>query len=381
VWAFDLVLHQADLPETLRLLFQQMKQEVVISKSVQGLVTVQFTQSSLKQVLDSILVAHGLDKMKIGQVWWVAPQNEVIERRDALAKLGDKQEQAMPMRGNLWRIHYAKAKEIATFITSNGIGLMNTTSIKVDERTNTLYLFDRDKTIREVNRIIKQLDVPVPHVRVRARLVSLDDDMEKALGIQFSTDHEDKHELSKAIASEAGRFTFRIAKLAGHTSLDVKLSLLENEGRAELISSPSLYAASRESASIEAGEEVPYQESSENGGTTVVFKKAVLGLQVTPQVLPGKRILLKLKINQDRPGHQMVLGVPIITTRQIMTSVLMHDGETVVLGGIREQNLEVAEARLPWLSRLPVLGWLFKRENRQHARRELLIFVTPSIIS
>src|SRR4029079_16249369 len=106
------------------------------------------------------------------------------------------------------------------------------------------------------------------------------------------------------------------------TSLDMKLSLLESEGRAELISSPSLFARNRESASIEAGEEVPYQESGENGGTTVVFKKAVLGLQVTPQVLPGKRILLKLKINQDRPNHQMVLGVPTISTRQMITSIL-----------------------------------------------------------
>jgi len=380
--ALDMVLRQADLAETIRLLFKQLHQEVIISPTIQGFVTVNFQKVTLEQALDALLMSQGLDKMKMGQVWWVATQTEIVQRQEGLVKTHTLEQQMLPLKSHLWHMRYAKAKEIAAVLFS---GAPNSASeIKVDERTNTLYLRNTASVIDDIDHIIKQLDVPVPHVMVHARLVSLDHDMEQTLGVQFATQQTERTEnglqSSTTIAKNA-TYTFNIARLASAASLDVKLSLLESEGRAELISSPSLYAASRESASIEAGEEVPYQESSENGGTTVVFKKAVLGLQVTPQVLPGKRILLKLKINQDRPNHQMVLGVPTISTRQMITSVLVRDGETIVLGGIREQNTEAGNAGLPWLGRLPVIGWLFKRENRQQTRRDLLIFVTTSIVS
>lgn len=379
-WALDLVLHQADLPETIRLLCKQLHQEIILSPSVQGLVTVNFQKVTLQQALDALLISQGLDKVSMGSVWWVAPQSEMMQRHEGVAKSRLLKEQALPLEVRVWHMRYAKAKDIAAVVTS---GSANLATIKVDERTNALYMRDHISSIRDMDQIIKQLDVPIPHVMVNVRLVSLDRDMEKVLGVQFATQQirQNANSVTPSTASDANHYIFNIARLANHAALDVRLSMLESEGRAELISSPSLYAASRESASIEAGEEVPYQESSENGGTTVVFKKAVLGLQVTPQVLPGKRILLQLKINQDRPNHQMVLGVPTISTRQMVTNILAHDGETIVLGGIRELNTEVGAAGLPWLSRVPMIGWLFKRENRQHIRRDLLIFVTPSIVS
>src|SRR5262249_7616242 len=155
---------------------------------------------------------------------------------------------------------------------------------------------------------------------------------------------------------------------------------LQNAGHAELISSPSLFTANQQLASIEAGEEVPYQEVSESGGTAIVFKKAVLGLKVTPQVLPGKNILLHLQINQDKPNNKMIHGMPRINTRKMITNFKVKSGQTIVLGGIYETNREDGQSGLPFLSSIPGFGWLFGQENIRRSKRELLIFVTPEIV-
>ncbi|HSW71329.1 MAG TPA: type IV pilus secretin PilQ, partial [Gammaproteobacteria bacterium] len=168
--------------------------------------------------------------------------------------------------------------------------------------------------------------------------------------------------------------------LADNSLLDVKLAALENAGHGELISSPSLFTANQQLASIEAGEEIPYQEASSSGATTVVFKKAVLSLKVRPQLLPGKKILLQLHINQDRPNTRLVLGVPTISTRQLLTNVLIPNGQTVVLGGIYEINKEKSKETFPFLAKLPLVGSFFQLNKQRHNKRELLIFVTPRVI-
>jgi len=168
--------------------------------------------------------------------------------------------------------------------------------------------------------------------------------------------------------------------LADSSLLDVKLAALEQEGRGELISSPSLLTASRQTASIEAGEEIPYQEASSSGATTVVFKKAVLSLKVTPQILPDKKILLQLQINQDRPNTRVVLGVPAISTRQMITNVLIPNGHTVVLGGIYESDVDDHAEGFPFLGKIPILGWLLQEHKHRLTKRELLVFVTPKIV-
>jgi type IV pilus assembly protein PilQ len=219
---------------------------------------------------------------------------------------------------------------------------------------------------------------------IEARLVSIDQDAERMLGFDFSV----RASASDANAPRAalikpesrGRYSIAVASLPDGSWLDVKLAALEQQGRAELISSPSLFTASQQEASIEAGEEVPYQEVSEGGGTAIAFKKAVLGLKVTPQILPDGRILLALKINQDRPAARMVQGVPAISTRQIVTNVQIKHGETVVLGGIYEMDKEDQREGLPVLGNIPVIGLLFTQHNKRDRKRELLIFVTPKIM-
>jgi type IV pilus assembly protein PilQ len=160
----------------------------------------------------------------------------------------------------------------------------------------------------------------------------------------------------------------------------VQLSALENEGHGELISSPSLFTANQQTASIESGEEIPYQEVSKSGATSVAFKKAVLSLKVTPQVMPDHQVMLELQVNQDKPSNRMVLGVPAISTRQMSTHILIKNGQTIVLGGIYESDKEAGQRRIPFLGKIPLVGLLFRHQNSVLRKRELLIFVTPKII-
>ena len=171
-----------------------------------------------------------------------------------------------------------------------------------------------------------------------------------------------------------------LIKLANGKSLAVELAALEKSGHGELISSPSLLTLNQQTASIESGEEIPYQETSGSGATSVTFKKAVLSLKVTPQVMPGNQVMLQLQVNQDKPNKRMVLGVPSISTRQMNTNILVKNGETVVLGGIYESNHEREEQEIPFLGKIPLVGWLFQQQNILNNKRELLIFVTPRVI-
>ncbi len=162
--------------------------------------------------------------------------------------------------------------------------------------------------------------------------------------------------------------------------LDIQLAALEQNGRGELISSPSLFTANQQTASIESGEEIPYQEATNSGATSVVFKKAVLSLKVTPHVLPDNKVLLHLRVTQDKPSQRDVLGVPAITTRQITTNILVQNGQTIVLGGIYESDRTYGEQGIPYLGKIPLVGMLFRQHNSQASKRQLLIFVTPNIV-
>jgi len=213
--------------------------------------------------------------------------------------------------------------------------------------------------------------VPVKQILIETRLATVDSDFERELGLHFSIQDP------LTAQQSAGHYSLAVARLADGALLDIKLSAMENAGRAELISNPSLFTANQQPASIEAGEEIPYQETSRNGATTTVFKKAVLSLKVTPQIMPDETVLLQLQVNQDKPSNKMVQGVPTISTRQIMTNVLIKNGQTVVLGGIYEMSSEQGEEKLP----IPLLDLLFREKNVKKRKRELLVFVTPRIMT
>ncbi|MBX3708580.1 MAG: type IV pilus secretin PilQ [Gammaproteobacteria bacterium] len=379
-----LALHHVDLPDAIRMVAKFLKINVIISSSVKGVVTLNFSDAVPKDAMDILLSSHGLVKWKVGNIWLIAPQNELLKQKQDELKWREMKDAMLPLSTKIWKIKYAKAEDIVRiFQDEHAPWVSKRGRVRVDVRTNTICVQDIAERLDNIHHVIARLDVPVHQILIAARLVSVDSDFERELGIQFTTNSTTSENIDgiqkKSIGQEMGRYSLAIAKLADGSLLDVKLIALENAGHAELISSPSLFTTNQQPASIEAGEEVPYQEVSEGGGTAVVFKKAVLGLKVTPQVLPNNNVLLQLQINQDRPNSRTVMGMPVISTRQMVTSVLVKSGQTIVLGGIYESNKETTRRGIPMLSEIPLLGLLFKQSNTRKNKRELLIFVTPTI--
>lgn len=381
----SLELKEANLSDTIRLLAKFLHMNVIVSPNVTGFATLQLNNTPSIPAFDALLASHGLARWRLGNIWFVATKDELIKRKQEEIKWQEVTTDTEPLVTTIWQIKYAKAEEIARLLQDDHASLLSKRGrVRLDTRTNSLCIQDILTRIEEIRRLIKRLDVPVKQIVIESRLASVDSDFERELGLDFAV-KPSSAELkdvtsSKSLREEIGHYSLAVAKLADGSLLDVKLSALEKAGHAELISSPRLFTANQQLASIEAGEEVPYQEVSESGGTAVVFKKAVLSLRVIPQVLPGNKVLMQLQINQDRPSNKMVLGVPTISTRQITTNVLVRNDETIVLGGIYESNRESGQQRLPFFSQIPLLGWLFKLQTLRENKRELLIFVTPKII-
>ncbi len=368
---FSVNLQNTSLQDAVRLLAKFLGINVMISPLVQGKAAMSLQRAASEDVFNLLLITHGLAKMRMGNVWLIAPQDELLKRKQDELKWQELTEETEKIHGECLQIRYAKAEVLARMLANEHGNLLSKRGLtRFDVRTNRLCIQDIAQRLLSIKKLVLHLDVPVKQISIAARLVSIDSDYESELGITFPVGK----------ATETSGYSLLAAKLADGSLLDVKLAALEKAGHAELISSPSLFTANQQLASIEAGEEMPYQEVSESGGTAVVFKKAVLALKVIPQILPSQNILLRLQINQDRPNKRMVQGMPTINTRRMITNVLAKSGQTIVLGGIYEEDRETGESGVPYLNRIPVLGKLFSQKDIRHKKRELLIFVTPNII-
>jgi type IV pilus assembly protein PilQ len=418
----------------LQLLADASGQNIVVSDSVQGSVTLRLQNVPWDQALDIVLRTKGLDKRKNDNVIIVAPTEELANREKAeLAASQDVQELA-PLRSEYLQVNYAKASDLASLIKSQGDGglLSKRGSVTVDERTNTLLLTDTADKLEDIRRLVGTLDIPIRQVQIEARIVIVSDDFNRELGARagFSwfgavgnnlgytsgsalandqaigdflerandTDPNNdgvpfvfsdspgtpppRYNVNLPAASPAGSIAFSL--LGPDFLLDLELSAAQAEGRGEVISTPRVVTANQREAIIEQGTEIPYQESASSGATTISFKKAVLSLKVTPQVTPDNRIILDLNVTKDSVGAVIVGGagqqVPSIDTRTITTQVLVNDGQTVVLGGILETERRETEKKVPYLGDVPVLGRIFKTTGRTNNKDELLIFVTPKIL-
>ena len=387
VWSAPVTLDMPSIPlaEAVKLLATHAHVSVVISPAVTGMVSLQVKQGEPRVVLETLLATHGLVKSSIGNIWYIAPRQDAMKGLQEQAAWRQDEESAAAIVTQVWKIRFAKAEEIEKILTGDGAALLSERGqVRVDARTNIIFARDTRERLTVMQQLISRIDVPVRQILIEARLVSVDQDAERTLGIDFSVipTEGERGNQSKAssIRQNLGRYSVAVAHLPDGSTLDVRLAALEQQGRAELISSPSLFTGNHQEASIEAGEEVPYQEVSESGGTAVTFKKAVLGLRVTPQILPGEQVLLALKINQDRPSTRMVQGMPSISTRQIVTNVQVKSGQTLVLGGIYEVDHEQSQESLPFLGNIPVIGLLFSQHSKRDHKRELLVFVTPRIM-
>ena len=289
----------------------------------------------------------------------------------------------------LFFINYGDAEIIAKLLIEKNNGFLTASGIVVpDKRTNSIWVQDDPENLARITQYIKKIDIPVKQILIEARIVNVDDTFVRNLGMEFggaSTGKKKSNssELNMDLPGQAmipGNYTFTIAKFKNGMLLDMALSALESEGHAKIISRPQLITLNREPAHIEAGDEIPYQEKTAQGNTSIAFKKAVLGLKVTPEMVAENKILLKIILNQDKVSQMTVQGEPAISTREINTQVIVEDQQTIVLGGIYEESQDQVIERVPFLGSIPVIGRLFTYKHTTKERKELLIFITPKII-
>ncbi len=416
----------------LQLLADASGQNIVVSDSVNGNVTLRLQNVPWDQALDIVLRTKGLDKRRQDNVIIVAPQEELAAREKAdLAAKKDIQELA-PLRSEYVQVNYAKASEMAALLkTKDGSLLSPRGSVVVDERTNTLLLQDTSDRLNDIRRLVATLDIPVRQVLIESRIVIVNDDFERDLGARVglttvnangngiittsgtaastdlitssaatnasttgspfpvtypagtgTTGAPARYNVNLPVSNPAGSFALGI--LGSNYLVDLELSAAQAETRAAVVSSPRVITANQKEATIEQGIEIPYQQSASSGATTIQFKKAVLSLKVTPQITPDNRIILDLDVKDDSLGKDVVasggVNVPAINTQEIATQVLVNDGQTVVLGGILKTQSADNSTKVPYLGDIPILGNLFKTTTKIDNKDELLIFVTPKIV-
>ncbi|MFM4804728.1 type IV pilus secretin PilQ [Aeromonas bivalvium] len=385
---------------------------LVTTDSVSGNITLRLDGVPWEQALDIILKVRGLDKRLDDNILLVAPAEEIAAREKQQLESRNQVADLAPLYTDYLQINYAKASEVAALLSSESTKLLSAKgAVSVDERTNVLVVKDTAEVISNIKRMLDILDIPVKQVVIEARMVTIDDGFDEALGVRWGVSKNDGHGNSTSgtiegndssngtgvagsvedrlnvnlpVTNAAGTLAFQVARLANGTLLDLELSALEKESKAEIIASPRVTTANQKPALIEQGTEIPYVESSSSGATSVTFKKAVLSLKVTPQITPDNRVILDLTVTQDTKGETVPTGTGdavSINAQSITTQVLVNNGETLVLGGIYQQTIKNDVSKVPLLGDIPGLGALFRKTTSENKKRELLIFVTPRIVT
>ncbi|WP_366856764.1 type IV pilus secretin PilQ [Methylophaga sp.] len=397
---------------------------LVTSDTVTGNLTLRLKNVPWDQALDIILKTKGLGMRQNGNVMLIAPAAEIAAREKQELEARRQLVELEPLYSEIFEVNFAKATDMAEILTttqgqstagsSAGGFLSERGSVVVDQRTNSLLLRDTASNLADVRKLIEKLDIPVRQVLIESRIVIANNDFTKELGVRFGSSAESGTlgagtsgtleglqvpannldavvptnqaglrgqdlNVNLPVANPAGTIALALAKLPLGAVLELELSAMQEEGKGEIISTPRVITSNQKQATIEQGTEIPYQEASSSGATSVSFKEALLKLDVTPQITPDDRIVMDLEVNKDEVG-QTFLGVPSIDTRSVKTQVLVDNGETVVLGGIYEQTSTQSSTRVPFFGDLPYVGFLFKTNLNEDRQRELLVFVTPKII-
>jgi type IV pilus assembly protein PilQ len=389
---------------------------LVVSDSVEGNLTLRLKNVPWDQAMDIILKTKGLDKRKAGNVILIAPTDEIAAREKLELEARKQVEELERLRTEFIKVNYAKAGDIAELLklTDNAI-LSPRGSVSVDERTNTLLIKDTNSSLANVRILLAELDIPIRQVLIESRVVVANDDFSKELGVRFGVSNDsfknrttgggavatgtlegaanlinndplgvlEGLNVNLPVQNPAGSFALALAKLPLGTLIEMELSAAQVEGRGEVVSSPRVITADSHTARIEQGVEIPYLELND-GDATLKFRKAVLSLEVTPQITPDDRIIMDLDVHKDTVGETVSFGAglsaPSIDTREVQSQLLVDNGQTVVLGGIYETVKANQVTRVPFFSDLPFVGMLFKTTREVDDRTELLIFVTPKIL-
>ena len=389
---------------------------LVASDTVNGRITLRLKNVPWDQALDIIMKTKGLDKREVGNVLMVAPAEELAAREKLELESRQQISELAPLRTEFIEVRYASAGEIFALFESSGEGegvLSGRGSVIVDERTNSIILTETTVKINEFRAVLEKLDVPVRQVLIEARIVTAASNFSEALGVRWGglgykingdnvgtaggslttvqevrggigdpdgiTFTSPDHLVVDLGVGSADATSFAIGLVNDKYLLDLEISALESQGSAEVIARPKVITADKQEATISSGVEIPYQEASSSGATSVSFKSATLQLAVKPQITPDDRIIMELEVKQDTVGA-VFNGVPSINTNNVKTQVLLNNGETIVFGGIFTVNTSESVTKTPFLGDLPYVGGLFRRNTRSDQKQELLIFITPRLI-
>ena len=399
---------------------------IITSDTVTGNITLRLKDVPWDQALDIILQTRGLDSRRSGNVIWIAPRDELATREKLALEAQQQIVDLEQTRTESFQMNYQKAVEVVKLLSDPQQRILSKRgSAVVDARTNTLFVQDTPSRLEEVRKLIAKIDVPVRQVMIEARIVTASESFGKSLGVRLgfhdlsgrtatignvangkgvsvggSLDDTALHAGGGAQGSSStfipgslgvnlpasaafgppGVLSFILFNSSATRFLNLEISALEADGKGKIISSPRVLTADQVEALIEQGTEIPYQQATSSGATSVSFRKANLSLKVKPQITPDGNVIMTLDVNKDAPGATTAAGVQI-STKHVKTEVLVENGGTVVIGGIFDQNDQTDINRIPVLGELPYIGWLFKNQTTTTRREELLVFITPRIVN
>jgi type IV pilus assembly protein PilQ len=414
-----------EVRSVLQLLADFTGKNMVVSDTVGGRITLRLRNVPWDQALDIILKTKGLSMRENDTVILVAPTEEIAAREKLELESTKQIEELAPLRSELVRLSYSKADEIAKILKAQDNRLLSERgNVTVDERTNTLLLQDTSAKLQELRELITQLDIPMRQVMIESRVVIANNDFARDIGVRFGYSRYDQWgprdvitggtmpdgyvppsagdsdtplypgfypnggdatgllvNLPKVLGGNRGGGLGLIVGKIGSYLLQLELTAMQQEGKGEVVSSPRVITADQTKAIIKQGKEIPYQQATSSGATSVSFKEAVLQLEVTPHITPDDRIRMDLLIKKDEADWtRSVLGTPPLDKREVTTSVLVDNGETVVLGGVVDQNKSNKQEKIPFFGDIPFMGNLFRQTAIEDRNTELLIFVTPRIL-
>ena len=401
---------------------------IVVSGDVNGNITLRLHDVPWDEALDIILKTQGLAMRQSSDVIMIAPAAVFARQEQNQLQAQNQIQKLVPLQTAYIQVNYAKAANLASLIKSQKTSLLSDRgSITTDPRTNTLIVQDTDSHIGQIRKLVHVLDVPVKQVLIESRIVIANNNFERSLGARFGVTGVqtganstivttgDLNGANQMLSGQTGGSPgpypvpsnindmlnvnmpaspaqaggsvgqLAVAILNSNFQVGLELSALQAEGKGEVVSSPHVITANQEQAHIEQGVQIPYQNAASSGATTVQFKKAVLSLDVTPQITPDNRVLMNIDVHKDSVGQTVATAnggsVPSIDTRQVNTHVLVDNGDTVVLGGIYESTVSQSVTKVPLLGDIPLLGFLFRQKSETNNKDELLIFVTPKILA
>ena len=371
------------LSQLIQLLADQHQLNILITDQVSGESSLKLNKVAWQDAFDTLLTSHGLTVHTQGSMLRIDVADDAV--------VDNSQHRSI-----LLSVNFAKASDLASLLKNEQQSFLSPNgAVSVDERTNTLIVRDTPEQLATIRQLVIDLDVPVKQVLIEARMVTVKANVSKELGIRWGASEyglaipEDAGSFVKGMqvdlpaTNPAGTFSANLARLSDDILLDLELTALEQENKAEIITSPKIFTSNQQPAYIEQGTEIPYVETAAHGATAVQFKKAVMGLSVTPQITPNDHVLMELTITQNTRGDTVATptGPAVaIDTQEMSTRVLAKNGETIVLGGIFQEHSLNDDSRVPILGSLPLLGNLFSHQQQRNEKRELMIFVTPTIL-